>query len=64
MEIRTWVCSVRDCVETVAEEKPGYGFPGWGGIGGLMDKETGEDRAHICPEHMKVIKRFINGEIQ
>ena len=59
-ELRTIYCDVSNCEETFTEEKFNQGFPDWGHIIGLMNEETGETRAHVCPYHLQKIKGILN----
>ncbi len=64
MILQTIKCNVKDCLHTLTEKKPNTGFPGWGHIGGLKNDETGEDWAHLCPDHLMIAKQILNGEIK
>lgn len=64
MILQTIKCSVKGCLHTHTEEKPNTGFPGWGDVGGIVNKETGEERPHLCPDHLMIVKSIINGEIK
>ena len=48
-ERRTISCDVNHCKNTFAEEKFNQGFPGWGHIIGLINEETSETKAQVCP---------------
>lgn len=62
MELRTWKCSVHECEEQYTEVSDGIGFPGWGIIEGISSPEG--DRAHICPKHIGIIVKVLNGEVR
>lgn len=61
MEIRKVTCDVKDCCEEYQEEKYGAGFPGWGSINGLQNPDTGQSIAHLCPRHLIIISKSLNG---
>lgn len=56
--IRTIICNT--CGKQQMETKFNIGFPGWGHIAGLMNPDTGEDTAHLCPDCMIKIKEKLN----
>jgi len=64
MILQTIICSVKGCTKTKTESHPNTGFVGWGHIVGIMNDETGEDRAHLCPEHLAITKKLLNSEIK
>ena len=64
MILQTVKCSAKDCLHTYTEKKPNTGFPGWGYVIGIMDDETGENQAHLCPNHLTIVKQILNGEIK
>lgn len=55
-------CNVADCKAHHKEEFFNQGHPGWGHVAGIIDTETGEDKAHACPRHMKIFKAIFNGD--
>jgi len=63
MILQTIHCSVKDCTNTYTEKKYNEGFPGWGHIVGLRDVQTGENTAHLCPEHLKTVGRLLNNDL-
>ena len=62
MEIRKIKCDVAGCENEYEEQQYNEGFPGWGHVGGIRNPDTGQDLAHICPEHKaKIIKLLMEG---
>jgi len=61
-ELKTIYCDVNKCGAKFTEEKFNQGFPGWGHIVGLINEDTGEPKAHVCPKHLKMIKELLNKE--
>jgi hypothetical protein len=55
---RTIKCNF--CTASFSEQGFNLGFPGWGHIVGLINKETGEDTAHVCPDCMKRLVNILN----
>lgn len=55
MEIRKIKCDFKGCDAECTEARYGAGFPGWGHIAGMVNSETGQELAHLCPEHLKQI---------
>ncbi len=64
MILKTINCSVKDCLHAFTETKPNTGFSGWGHIGGITNNETGEDQAHLCPDHLLIVKSILNGDLK
>lgn len=62
MILKTIKCSVEGCLHTFTEAKPNMGFPSWGHVVGIQNKETDEDQAHLCPDHLTIVKSILNGE--
>jgi len=60
--LRTIHCDVKACEECHVEGKFNEGFPGWGEIQGLIDKDTGNTKAHLCPKHLTIAKKLLMGE--
>lgn len=60
MILKTIHCSVKGCDNQYTESKDNEGFPGWGHIVGLRDDQTGENTAHLCSEHLQVVRRLLN----
>ena len=54
-------CSKKGCSNNHKEEHFNQGHPGWGDINGIID-DNGES-PHLCPDCMKNIKGFLNGEL-
>ena len=61
-ELSKITCDVKGCEAEHTEEFFNQGHPGWGHIAGIYDDTTGSDRAHLCPEHLIIIMKFLNGE--
>ena len=55
-------CDVKGCKEEHTEGFFNQGHPEWGHIAGIYDDKTGSDRAHLCPKHLKMVMKFLNGE--
>lgn len=56
MILRRIKCSV--CGAEQQEEKPGQGWPGWGGLlGGSLD---GENNPDLCPKHLKLMGQHLD----
>jgi hypothetical protein len=64
MILQTIHCSVKGCLHTLTEKHQNTGFKGWGHVIGIMDDETLEDRAHLCPDHLSIVKSILNGEVK
>lgn len=61
MILQTIKCSAKNCENEYTEKRFNEGFPGWGHIQGVEDKETGENTAHLCPKHLQIARRLLNG---
>ena len=63
MILQTIKCSVLGCENEYTEVKFNSGFPGWGSVHGISNPDTGEEVAHICPDHLNIIKesKFYEG---
>lgn len=57
--LRTIQCNF--CPAVFKEEGYNKGFPGWGHVTGILNKKTGEDTAHLCPDCLKRIINILNG---
>jgi len=60
MILRTIFCNREGCNNSMIEKAFNLGFPSWGHIQGIMNPDTGEDVAHLCPECMLKIKEYLN----
>jgi hypothetical protein len=60
-ELRQLKCDVKGCPNGHLEEHFNQGHPGWGHVAGLVNAENGENIAHVCPEHLKMVKDLLNG---
>ena len=63
MILQTIHCSVSGCDNQYKEKKFNEGFKGWGEIRGLVDDETNEVVAHLCPEHLQKAARVLNNDL-
>ena len=61
-ELNKIKCDRKGCDTEHLEEHFNQGHPAWGHVAGIYDDKTGADRAHLCPEHMKMITEFLNGK--
>lgn len=59
--LRTIKCDTEGCEKKHTETEPGGGWPGWGHVAGIMNDETGETTAYLCPEHLGKVKEVLNG---
>lgn len=58
MIIRTIICD--KCGNEFKENMENGGFPGWGHIAGIMNDETGSDKAYLCPDCLKKLMKWLN----
>ena len=58
-EVRTVYCDVPGCKEQFQEMVYGQGFPGWGAIQGIQNRETGTVQFMLCPECLNRVKKFV-----
>ena len=58
-EPKTLSCDFKDCTVRKSEDFWGSGFPGWGGLMGIMwdNKEV-----MLCPDHLISVCKLIKGE--
>lgn len=56
--LRTITCYV--CGKQYTETQYGEGFPNWGIIQGLVNVETGEVGAEVCPEHNILVFKYLD----
>ena len=52
IEPRTIRCDVEGCGEEYTEKELNGGFPDWGHVEGVMNDETVQVGASLCPAHM------------
>jgi len=55
-------CDVEGCGTMHVARHDKDGFPGWGGVHGLIN-EHGDGMAYLCPEHMAILKKLLGGQI-
>ena len=60
-ELRQLKCDVKGCSNEHTEEHFNQGHPGWGHVAGLVSDKNGENLAHLCPEHLEMVKNLLNG---
>lgn len=63
MILKTIFCGVCGCKNTAIEAGPNKGWPGWGHVVGLIDDESMETTCHVCPKHLQLIKKVLEGDI-
>jgi len=61
MELRTIYCNVKGCKNKHAETSFNQGHPEWGHLAGRQNPETGEEVAHLCPEHTEMYFNLLQG---
>ena len=57
-------CDWIECDEEHLEQSFNEGHPGWGHIVGIVNTETGEENAYLCPKHKSIVRDLISGKFR